>query len=363
MSAIERVEHALADVAAGRAVIVVDDVHRGGEGQLIFAAEKATSESMAFTVRHTSGFVSVALDGATCDRLALPPMRHGGTASQINAGHIDYVVAVDAREGIGTGISGADRARTAALLANPDASALDFTRPGHVLPARARSDGVLDRPGPAEAAVDLTRLAGLRPAGVFAGIVGIADPTVMSSGADLDEFALAHGLAVLSITDLCEYRRRVEPQLAREAQARIPTPHGEFRAVGYVSRTDGLEHLAMATGDLDGAAEVQVHVHVESLLADLVDARRLDDALADAAAAGDAVVLYLRSPRRRAASLLDDVGVDDAAVGAVAAEILRDLAVTSVTVRPGDDRTGRLLSAEGITVRSRTEHRPVEMAV
>src|SRR5690242_6620806 len=235
MSNIEGIERAIKDTAAGRPVIVVDDEDRENEGDLIFAAEKATPELLAFMVRYTSGYVCVALTDSDCDRLDLPPMYHTNQDQRGTA----YTVTVDAREGIGTGISAADRARTIRLLADPTAKASDFTRPGHVVPLRARDGGVLRRPGHTEASVDLAVLAGLRPAGVLCEMVN--DDGTMMRLKHLEAFAEEHDLALISIADLIAYRRRTERQVDRVVETRMPTEHGLFRAVGYRASFDGAE--------------------------------------------------------------------------------------------------------------------------
>lgn len=217
------VERAVAQIAAGRPVVVVDDEDRENEGDLIFAAQLATPQLLAFTIRHTSGFICVPLAGEDCDRLELPPMYHTNQDRRGTA----YTVTVDAREGIGTGISAADRARTIRLLADPATGAADLARPGHVVPLRARPGGVLRRAGHTEAAVDLAVLAGLRPAGALCELVN--DDGTMMRRPDLERFCTAHDLPLLAIADLIAYRRRHEKQVERIAQARIPTAHGVDR--------------------------------------------------------------------------------------------------------------------------------------
>jgi len=179
------VEQAIADVAAGKAVVVVDDADRENEGDLIFAAEMATPELVAFMVRYTSGYICVPLIEADCERLDLPPMYHTNQDKRGTA----YTVSVDARNGVGTGISAVDRALTMRLLADPASTAADFTRPGHVVPLRAKEGGVLRRPGHTEAAIDLTRLAGLQPAGVLCEIVSQKDVGDMARLEELSVFA------------------------------------------------------------------------------------------------------------------------------------------------------------------------------
>src|SRR5689334_13146296 len=248
MTRLDSVERAIADIAAGKAVVVIDDEDRENEGDLIFAAEKATPELVAFMVRYTSGYLCVPLSGEVCDRLGLLPMyavnqdKHG-TA---------YTVTVDAKLGVGTGISASDRATTMRLLADPTASAGDFTRPGHVVPLRAKEGGVLRRPGHTEAAVDLATLAGLQPAGTICEIVSQKDEGEMAQTDELRVFADDHDLALISIADLIEWRRKHEKHIQRIAEARIPTRHGEFRAVGYTSIYEDVEHVALVRGEIAG---------------------------------------------------------------------------------------------------------------
>src|SRR6201986_3853642 len=225
MTRLDSVERAIADIAAGKAVVVVDDEDRENEGDLIFAAEKATPELVAFMVRYTSGYICVPLLESDCDRLDLPPMYHTNQDRRGTA----YTVTVDAREGVSTGISASDRAHTIRLLADAESTAADFSRPGHVVPLRAKDGGVLRRPGHTEAAVDLAELAGLQPAGAVCEIVSQKDEGAMAQTDELRIFADEHGLALISIADLIEWRRKHEKHIERIAEARIPTRHGEFR--------------------------------------------------------------------------------------------------------------------------------------
>src|SRR5262245_2834276 len=227
MSGFSTVEEAVKDIAAGRAVIVVDDEDRENEGDLIFAAQMATTELMAFMVRHTSGFICAPLTEADADRLDLPPMYHRNQDRRGTA----YTVTVDAREGVTTGISAAERAHTVRLLADPATRPTDLSRPGHVVPLRARAGGVLRRPGHTEATIDLTRLAGLRQAGVLCELVH--DDGTMMRVPDLRRFCARYGLTLITIADLVAYRRRTETLVERVAEARIPTEYGVFQAVGY----------------------------------------------------------------------------------------------------------------------------------
>ena len=295
MTRLDSVERAVADIAAGKAVIVIDDEDRENEGDLIFAAEKATPELVAFMVRYTSGYLCVPLAGEICDRLGLLPMyavnqdKHG-TA---------YTVTVDAKNGVGTGISASDRSTTMRLLADPASAADDFTRPGHVVPLRAKEGGVLRRPGHTEAAVDLAKLAGLQPAGAICEIVSQKDEGAMAQTDELRVFADEHGLALISIADLIEWRRKHEKHVELIAEARIPTRHGEFHAVGYTSIYDDVEHVALVRGDIGDGDDVLVRVHSECLTGDVFGSRRCDCgdqlklALARLDEAGGGVILYL----------------------------------------------------------------------
>src|SRR5271169_4641768 len=300
MTRLDSVERAIADIAAGKAVVVVDDEDRENEGDLIFAAEKATPELVAFMVRYTSGYLCVPLAGEICDRLGLLPMyavnqdKHG-TA---------YTVTVDAKNGVGTGISASDRSTTMRLLADPASAADDFTRPGHVVPLRAKEGGVLRRPGHTEAAVDLAKLAGLQPAGAICEIVSQKDEGAMAQTDELRVFADEHGLALISIADLIEWRRKHEKHVELIAEARIPTRHGEFHAVGYTSIYDDVEHVALVRGDIGDGDDVLVRVHSECLTGDVFGSRRCDcgpqlhQAMRQIAEAGSGVIVYMRQEGR-----------------------------------------------------------------
>ena len=303
---LDTIERAIADIAAGKAVVVVDDEDRENEGDLIFAAEKATPELVSFMIRYTSGYICVPMTASALDRLEIPLMVSTNQERMRTA----YTVTVDAREGVTTGISAADRARTIRVLADPATTPYDLTRPGHVNPLRAMEAGVLRRAGHTEAAVDLCRLAGLQPVGVICEIVSQQDSHDMARLDELKDFAAEHGLAVISIADLIAWRRRTEKQVVRVAEAKIPTRHGEFRAVGFESIIDGTDHVALVKGDLSSGEDVLVRVHSECLTGDVFGSRRcdcgpqLDAAIAAVAEEGRGVVLYMRGHEGRGIGLM-----------------------------------------------------------
>ncbi len=296
----DSIEAVLADIRAGRPVIVTDDADRENEGDLIFAAEKATAEMVAFMVKHTSGVICVPMEGAELDRLELPLM----TPVEANAERMRtaYTVSVDAAEGVSTGISAADRARTIRLLAEPGTTARDLVRPGHVFPLRYRDGGVLRRAGHTEASVDLARLAGLRPAGVLAEIVN--DDGTMARVPELLRFREQHGLKFCTIQDLIAYRRKREKLVERVEEIHLPTDYGDFRLYLYRNRLDEKHHLALVKGTIDKDTPVPVRVHSECLTGDVFGSRRCDcgsqlqAALSQIEEAGAGVLVYLRQEGR-----------------------------------------------------------------
>jgi 3,4-dihydroxy 2-butanone 4-phosphate synthase / GTP cyclohydrolase II len=315
---LDSVERAVSDIAAGRAIVVVDDASRENEGDIVFAASKATPELLAFTIRYARGLICVPMLGEDLDRLQVPPMtsdnqEHMGTA---------FTISVDARDGISTGISAADRARTIRTLVDSATEPYEIVRPGHVFPLRYAEGGVLRRGGHTEAAVDLARLAGLTPAGVVAEIFN--DDGTMARLPQLRAFADEHGLALISIAQLIEYRRHSERTVRRVVQTRVPNQYGEWRAYGYLNSVDGTEHVALVLGDLgegtvlapggptrpDPAESILVRMHSECLTGDVFGSRRCDcgaqlaAAMAAIAAEGRGVVLYLRGHEGRGIGLL-----------------------------------------------------------
>lgn len=298
------IEDAIAAIKAGKPVIVVDDEDRENEGDLIFAAELATPELVAFTVRYTSGYICVAITEEEADRLELPPMYYTNQDRRGTA----YCVTVDAREGVSTGISAADRARTLRLLGEAATKPTDLARPGHVVPLRAKTGGVLRRPGHTESGVDLAQLAGLHPAAAMCEMVN--DDGTMMRLPDLQRFAAEHELVLVSIADLIAYRRRTEQLVSRVVEARLPTEYGDFTAVGYHATHDNAEHVALVYGEVGDGEDVLVRVHSECLTGDVFGSVRCDcgpqlqAALRRVAEEGRGVVLYVRGHEGRGIGLL-----------------------------------------------------------
>ena len=375
---LDTVEEAIADIAAGKAVVVVDDEDRENEGDLIFAASRATPELMAFTIRHSSGVICVPMPADMLDRLDIPLMTPHNTDRLRTA----YTVSVDAKDGVSTGISAADRAHTARVLADSATEPGDLTRPGHVFPLRYREGGVLVRRGHTEAAVDLARLAGLTPAGVLVEIVN--DDGTMKRGPELRGFADEHDLALISIEDLVRYRRRHERHVERVAETRLPTDLGEFTAYGYRITIDGSEHVALVHGDLSGDEPVLTRVHSECLTGDVFGSHRCDcgpqlrEAMAAVVREGRGVVVYLRGHEGRGIGLLaklqayslQDAGRDtvdanldlglpaDARHYGTATQVLRDLGVGSVRLLTNNPAKTESLVEFGIPVVERVPLAP-----
>ncbi len=298
------IEEAIERIARGGMAIVVDDADRENEGDLVMAADAATPEALAFYVRHTSGLVCVPMTGERLDALDLPLMVRDNTDPKGTA----FTVSVDAKDGVETGISAADRARTVRALVDEATGPDDLARPGHVFPLRYQPGGVLRRAGHTEAAVDLARLAGRSQAGLICEIVN--DDGSMARLPQLQAFAAQHDLPVVSIADLIAYRRRHERLVRRVAEATIPTAFGPFTAVGYESEMDGQQHVALVKGEVEGKPDVLVRMHSECLTGDVFGSLRcdcgtqLEDALRQVAEHGEGVVVYIRGHEGRGIGIM-----------------------------------------------------------
>ncbi|MGH9025773.1 MAG: 3,4-dihydroxy-2-butanone-4-phosphate synthase, partial [Acidimicrobiia bacterium] len=298
-----KIENAISAIGRGEIVIVVDDADRENEGDLIIAAEKMTPQAMGFMVRHTSGVICMPMMGHHLDELQVPLMVANNTEHNRTA----FTVSVDAKNGVTTGISAADRTVTVHTLIDPATRAGDLVRPGHIFPLRYREGGVLKRAGHTEAAVDLARLAGCKPAGVLAEVVN--DDGTMARLPQLEKFAATHKLQLISIADLIRFRRHREKLVRRVSEARIPTRYGDFTAYVFESLLDGTEHMAFVHGEVAGKQRVLVRVHSECLTGDVFGSlrcdcgRQLDIALAQVAEEGEGVVVYLRGHEGRGIGL------------------------------------------------------------
>ncbi|MBC2681607.1 bifunctional 3,4-dihydroxy-2-butanone-4-phosphate synthase/GTP cyclohydrolase II [Corynebacterium sp. 4HC-13] len=379
-SLLDDVDRAIEDIKEGKLVIVVDDEDRENEGDFIFAAELATPELVAFMVKYSSGYVCVGMTNTDCDRLGLPPM----VARNEDVRNTAYTVTVDAAEGVTTGISATDRSHTIRQLANPQSTAASFNRPGHVVPLRARDGGVLVRNGHTEASVDLAKAAGLYPAGVLCEVVSEENPAEMARLPELRRFADKHGLSLISIEQLIEWRRAHTPVVERSVETRLPTRAGTFRAVGYTSLVDGIEHIALVAGDVRDKDDVPVRVHSECLTGDVFGSLRCDcgEQLAAAqtliAQQGCGVLIYLRGQEGRGIGLvpklrayvLQDEGQDtveanesqgfpaDIREYSAAAQIIADLGIKSVALISNNPDKKDKLSRYGTVISRRI---PVEL--
>src|SRR5437764_853078 len=283
------IEEAINDIREGRMIVVVDDEDRENEGDLTIAAQFATPEAINFMATHARGLVCLCLTEERADELALRPMTERNEAPLGTA----FTVSVEAREGVTTGISAADRSRTIQVAIHPDSTPRDLVQPGHVFPLRAKPGGVLERIGQTEAAVDLARLAGLNPSGVVCEIMN--DDGTMARIPDLVPYCERHGLKMVTVADLVEYRRRHEKLVERGASVRLPTEYGEFTAVAFREKLNGKTHVALVKGDVDGAQDVLVRVHSQCLTGDVFHSLRcacrqqLEQALAQIEAEGTGV--------------------------------------------------------------------------
>jgi 3,4-dihydroxy 2-butanone 4-phosphate synthase/GTP cyclohydrolase II len=365
------IQQAIADLRAGRMIVVVDDEDRENEGDLVMAAEHVTAEAINFMAQHGRGWICLALTPEECDRLELPQMVEQNTESQSTA----FTITIDAarRFGVSTGISASDRATTIKVAIDPSSVPADLRRPGHIQPLRARPGGVLQRVGHTEASVDLARLAGLRPAGVICEIMN-PDGT-MARLPDLERFAVEHGLALVSVADLAAHRLRNERLVHRIAEARLPTEFGEFRVIGYKNDVDHAEHLALVYGEVEGQQNVLVRMHSKCLTGDVFHSLRCDCgvqlhlAMEKIRAAGSGAIVYLDQEGRGIglhnklrAYQLQDQGADTVQANeklgfkpdlrdfGIGAQILRDLGLSTLRIMTNNPRKLVGLEGYGLTI-------------
>lgn len=360
-------------IRRGEMVIMVDDEDRENEGDLIVAAEAVTPDAIGFMLRHTSGIICLPIVGERLDELELPMM----VAKNTDVRRTAFTVSIDVAEGTTTGISAADRCRTILAVVDPETRPEDLARPGHMYPLRYEPGGVLKRAGHTEAAVDLAEMAGFFPAAVIAEVMN-DDGTVARLG-DLESFASEHGLLMGTIADLIAYRRESEKLVERVVEARVPTAHGDFQAMGYRSLVDDRQHIALVKGEIGDGEGVLTRVHSECLTGDVFGSLRcdcgeqLDYALELVAREGRGVVLYIRGHEGRgigllhklAAYRLQDEGLDtvDANVNlglpidsrdyGVGSQILYDLGVRSMRLLTNNPVKRAAIEGYGLSIQER----------